>query len=301
MGIVERGPCAGQPPAPQGTQVDTLLANLAWTHNALVEQEADLAPMAAAYEQEKAIKTFAALDAMRWLASSDNPWRHRMDLDRVGIMGHSLGAHAALLAGNGDPEQRFDAVVSLDGFGTMAPSAQPRVPTMFQHHELDLGHPKHHRPTVKLPGHEDFQRFRSAGVPSMVVVPNASTHMDFSFLNFVPVWAAATTLGTCPDCAAAINSSRHGERVSFYYARAWMDRWLKSGDAAATAAQRLVATQFDTSADDSSIGQGRWDPVAGNQPYRIGAKKVADHLSPLFPSPVAVDGVACSDLRQGCR
>ena len=64
---------------------------------------------------------------------------------------------------------------------------------------------------------------------------------------------------------------------------------------------QLVAAQCDQSADAPSIGQGSWDPVAGNLPYRIGGKRVADHLSPLFPSPVAFDGITCSDLRQGCR
>jgi hypothetical protein len=175
------------------------------------------------------------------------------------------------------------------------------VPTLFFGHEIDLGLPKHHRPDDTLtPSYRDANAFRTAGVPTMRVVPDGSTHLDFSFLHYLPVWGASATVGTCPDCIPGANSTRDGERVSLYYAQAWFDRFLKGGKAGKAARARLLAERFDASVDGSSIGQGQWDPQQGNVPYTLGGETVRSHLSPLFRSFATFDGVDCEDLREGC-
>jgi hypothetical protein len=97
-----------------------------------------------------------------------------------------------------------------------------------------------------------------------------------------------------------------------YYTRAWFDRYLRGDDAALG---RLTARTFDTSADVSAIGAGRFDPdkatadptnpEAGNAPYKIAGLPVADRLSVYYRSAYSLTGpdgdhVACADLRKGC-
>lgn len=300
LGISEPGECAGQAPAPTGGPEAALTAAIDANSRAIGSQEPDYRAIEAYYRTQMARKTFGALDAATWLLSSDNPWRSRIDGARLGVTGFSLGAHGALLAGNGDPLRRFSAAVSLDSYGPIE-VYQPAVPTMFQAHELDLGVPKHHRPDdTATPSYRDYQRFHAAGVPVMRVVPDGSTHADFSFVQYVPFWVGAATVGLCPDCIPSLNSSRDGERVSLYYAQAWFDRFLKGAATSAGARARLLARTFDDSVDGSSIGQGTWDPLRGNVPYTIGGETVHSHLSPLLGSFAAFDGVDCDDLRAGC-
>ena len=298
MGIRELQPCAGQPPAPATTE-ENLAFGLEFNQQALTRQHPDFDAFAAGYTPHVARKVLGALDAVQWLLTPANPLRSRIDAERIGIIGHSLGAHGALVAGNGDPLGRFAAVVSLDSFAPLAPYAVPTVPTMFQQHEIDMGIPKHHRPDDTItPAHRGAQAFRAAGVPTMLMTPDAATHQDFNFLHYVPLWAAAATLGTCPDCVPAINASRDGERVSLHYATAWFDRYLKRDRSAES---RLLASTFDGSSDRSSIGQGEWDPVSQrNVPYTIGGETVRSHLSPLFRSFADLGTKECEDLREGC-
>ena len=306
MGIAERQACAGgyQPPpagAPDAAGLAQLIVKS--TADAVLVGHPPWEEITELYEQVKARKVFAALDAAKWLTSTANPWRSRLDADRIGIAGHSLGAHAALVAGNGDPLRRFDAVVSWDGFGRLAPSATPRTPTLFFHHEIDAGYPKHSViRTEEIAGYQDLAAFTAARVPAMLVVPDASTHADFTFINYPPTWVGAATVGGCPDCVPAMNSTRDGERVALHYTQAWFDRWLKpSRRSRDDARRRLLTRTFPESADASSIGQGRWEPdTQSNRPYEIGGESVTSHLSPLMPSPVAFDGIRCADLRSAC-
>ena len=288
MGIAETSECAGGfeevTPDEQVTGTVALGQVIASDYVTTVRQDGGpfVESIAADYDRVKARKAFGALDAVGWLLSADNPWRSRINGERVGVFGHSLGAHGALLAGNGDPQERFGAVVSLDGFGRLGDVA-PRVPTLFQHHELDLGLPRHHRPDATiLPGYQDAQRFTASGVPTGLVVPDGSTHMDFNFINYPFLWPLTAAL-LCPDCPARLNASRTGERVSLHYAQAWFDRFLKRGKAARRGERRLRAARFDGSSDRSSIGQGRWDEATRrNVPYRIGGDSVEGALSPLY-------------------
>ena len=59
---------------------------------------------------------------------------------------------------------------------------------------------------------EDFRRVRAAGVDTMKVSLRAATHLDFTEF---------------PQA----NGSRYGVVTTFYYTRAWFDRYLKGATA----------------------------------------------------------------------
>jgi dienelactone hydrolase len=273
-GVRETGGCAGQPAERPITAEDV---------RTLATRD-DFDPYVAAYEPIKARKFFGALDGVRWLLSADNPWRERIDGQRIGIAGHSLGAHGALLAANADPQRRFRAAVTFDGFGRLAPTGAPSVPTLFQHQDLsDLPHLPN---TDVLPGAEDAADFAAARVPTGVVHLAGSTHQEWSYV--------------APEVIAAFSASRDGKRVALHYAVAWFDLWLKPG-MQADAQRRLTAPVFDGSTDASSRGEGPWDPATQRTVSpRIGGETTREHLSPLFRSWIDTPAARCADLRAGC-
>ncbi|HVE62869.1 MAG TPA: alpha/beta fold hydrolase [Mycobacteriales bacterium] len=273
-GVRETGECAGVPTEPDITAEE--LRSLALRD--------DFQPSVAYYDAVKARKFFGALDGVRWLLSADNPWRNRVDGKRIGIAGHSLGAHGALLAANADPARRFRAAVTFDGFGRLAPTGLPSVPTLFQHQDLsDLPHLVN---TDQLPGNQDAAEFAAARVPTGVVHLAGSTHQEWSY---VP-----------PGFSAGFAASRDGKRVALHYAVAWFDLWLKPGTQA-DARRRLTAPTFSGSTDGSSRGEGPWDPATQRTVSpRIGGETTREHLSPLFRSWIAAPGARCADLRAGC-
>ena len=82
----------------------------------------------------------------------------------------------------------------------------------------------------------------------------------------------------------------------FYYALAWLDRWLRRRPAAD---RRLLAGTFDGSVDDSAIGLGHWDPLTQqNQPHRLRGRAVRDALSRYYASRADLGAVSCPDLRR---
>jgi dienelactone hydrolase len=286
MDIVEPGACAGETPGPADQVKDlTDTAALVATHG-----EAD-GPLNEAYQLVKARKTFALLDALDWLLSDANPARDRVDGSRIGTMGHSFGSIGAVLAGNGDPERRVDAVVSLDGFGASAPSAQPTVPTLFEHAEEQDTGPFARPPTALLRGEREARQFRAAGVPTGVVVLGGSSHQEW---NYIPA--------PLQQAPIAANASRDGERVGLHYALAWFDRWLGTGRTRKAATRRLTAARYDGRVDRSSIGQGPYNPATQRTVSpTIGGETSRYHLSPLYRSWIDLGRTACADLRAGCR
>ena len=54
-----------------------------------------------------------------------------------------------------------------------------------------------------------FDGWRKAGVDSMVIVPRASTHLEYTDIHY------------------ALPASRYGQDVASYYVQAWLDRYLK--------------------------------------------------------------------------
>jgi hypothetical protein len=82
-----------------------------------------------------------------------------------------------------------------------------------------------------------FDAFRATGVDTMMLVPRASTHLEYTDINF------------------ALPASRYGQAVSSWYVQAWLDKYIKHDP---TADDRLLATQFDYI---EPKGKGQWGPV----------------------------------------
>ena len=81
-----------------------------------------------------------------------------------------------------------------------------------------------------------YDAWRKAGVDSMLVVPRASTHLEYT------------------DIPLVLPASRYGQALSSHYVQAWLDRYLKHqrNDSALTGTQLQVPR---------AGRQRRWKPV----------------------------------------
>lgn len=178
--------------------------------------------------------------ALNFLVSRRDPFRAHLDPSRLGAAGHSLSARAVSYVQMIDP--RIKAIVAWDNLasdltgdagspsgggvagqvigGEVPGSSIPITPTVPA-----LGEASDNRGTTE-PTNADpdqkktaFQKWRSAGVPSMEVVFKGVNHF---------VWAQNNTT---PSDTNIKNFE--------YYTRAWFDRFLL-GDLGAT--KRLLAT-----------------------------------------------------------
>jgi dienelactone hydrolase len=231
-----------------------------------------------------------------------NPLWARLDPSRIGIAGHSLGAIAATDIGQRDA--RVKAVVSFDNIdekiaADLAFASRIHAPTLWfgvDYEFPSLLIPKDPASPPDPDQHLEaaFGQLVAAGIDTMAIDTRASTHYEFGYQPF----------------PASFQASRYGERVASYYTIAWFDRYLK-GDLTATS--RLTALEFDDSADRHSIGTGTFDlaaalaqptdPTAGNVPYRIAGKCVANLLSFYYHSAYWLNGGALTsgDMRgRGC-
>ena len=308
MGLQEQGECAGQHgPVPGYTGENSEIYNATGSVYAtippfvpvpepalLAQSRLDPASfndlLARTYDTFRPRMVFAALDGTDWLLSDANPWRSRIDAGRLGIIGHSGGADAALVVANGDPLHRFKASASWDSYGLPPDTVGPREPALIIRAESQnvlgpyLEPPQDH---VESP-YRVYRRFVEERKDAMLVSLRGSTHSEWSYIPY-----ALTN-----PIAPLTNASSKGGQVSFHYTLAWMDRWVKGGSGKRAAQDRLLARRFDGSADAGSIGSGTWDPLTlQNVPYRIEGENVADHLSVFFLSQAHFDGVNCDDLQ----
>lgn len=233
-----------------------------------------------------------------------------LDLDRVGITGHSLGAENSTRT-QGDP--RVSAIIGWDpcnsaGGCSNSPGsrlhdrgAEAQTPTLIIAADYS-GFPGYPQPRFSVPGTlraEAFEILLGNGVDSLLITPRATTHLD---------WAGTFTFG-----------SRYNEATSNHYGLAWFDRYLKgklvvngagnvvtSGGRSAAeerayrqavaeeAFGRLVAERFDGTVDRHNISQGFYDPaqaasnadplLGGNVPYKVAGLPLADRLSFYYRS-----------------
>lgn len=249
--------------------------------------------LVATYDSFRHRMVFAAIDGTDWLLSAGNPWLAQIDAEKLGIVGHSGGADAAVVTANGDPLRRFKASVSWDGYGLPPDTVSPRVPALVIRAESQnvlgpyVAPPADH---IESP-YRVYRRFVDEGRDAMLLSLRGSTHSEWTYVPY-----ALTN-----PIAPLANASSKGGVVSFHYTVAWLDRWLKGGRYKDHARNRLLARQFDGFADATSIGVGTWDPLTlQNVPYRLEDENVADHLSVLFVSQAHFDGVACEDWQAGC-
>lgn len=242
-------------------------------------------------------------DALDWFVSDANPLFGLVDVDRIGLAGHSLGASAVSAVGNREvpvpsrPDIEIDAVVGWDNLAlpetdpVSGVALEPRIPSMGHGAEyfFNAGPP----PSNPEGKNTAFSRFRDAGVDTYQVNLRSSTHLEWTYIPYI------------------LPASSEGERVAMHYTLAWFDRYLKGGDETfpanerleqrADAQRRLLLAEFDASADASAIGAGTYDAATNsNVPHTLAGEPVVDHLSRYLRSAYAFDGHDCEDVLAGC-
>ncbi len=170
-----------------------------------------------------------------------------------------------MVAGNADRARRFDAVVAWDTFGR-PPAAMPaRVPTLIEQSERPpLPTPWGTKPDPELwPSYDLRRRFAARGVPNGLLALHGASHGEWGSNEAFPGSGSGT-----------------GHQVALHQTVAWFD-WVLKGASPA----RLTSPVLDDTADRTSIGTGRYDPVARrNVPYAIAGDRLESHLSRIFAS-----------------
>ena len=174
---------------------------------------------------------------------------------RFAIAGHSLGAFAVSKVQGTD--ERVSAVIALDklqgsdqslgGGLTDVGEVTPTVPALAIQSEygftvtpfaLSGGNSIVPAPGLPEPMRErrsGFETWKAAGVDSMLVVPRASTHLEYT------------------DIPLVLPASRYGQALTSAYVQRWLDRYLKH-----RGADPLLATSFPYL---EPSGRGVWKPI----------------------------------------
>ena len=148
---------------------------------------------------------------------------------RIAIIGHSLGASAVSQVQGTDP--RVETVVALDKLqgpgdnGIAENKAKPVVPALAIQSEYGFNvnpywmsggssimprpQPPDQAPDPQREQKTGFDAWRKAGIDTMLIVPRASTHLEYT------------------DIAYALPASRYGQDFSSYYIQAWLDRYMR--------------------------------------------------------------------------
>jgi hypothetical protein len=164
------------------------------------------------------------------LAPEHNPHWEVLDRDRIGIVGHSLGATGVSVVQGLEPwpgvhggENPVDAAVAWDNLsadgspGSDSPGVGevvPRVPTMGQAADYWLVPEPHERPPDPEDKNDGFHHWREAGVPSYQVHVRGGAHYEWSYLPTFP----------------STSWRDWGNPMVEHYSLAWLDRWLKVPD-----------------------------------------------------------------------
>ncbi|HYZ28489.1 MAG TPA: hypothetical protein VE570_05480, partial [Thermoleophilaceae bacterium] len=174
---------------------------------------------------------------------------------RIAIIGHSLGAFAVSYVQGVD--RRVETVVALDKLSGPGRSfvgdntATPVVPALGVQSEYGFSvnpywlsggssiqpQPRSpdQAPDPKREQATGFDAWRKAGIDTMLIVPRASTHLEYT------------------DIPYALPASRYGQAFTSHYVQAWLDRYLKH-----RAAQPLFATTIKYL---EPVAVGKWSPV----------------------------------------
>jgi hypothetical protein len=181
---------------------------------------------------------------------------------RLALVGHSLGALAVSYVQGVD--ERVQTIVALDKLATRATVGtspefdaqgplRPVVPALGVQSEYGftvapyfanpglfdrsgLGSPGQ-APDPRREERTGFDGWTAAGVDSMVIVPRASTHLEYTDLSYV------------------LPASRYGQAVASVYTQAWLQKYLRHDPAADDA---LLARSLTYLEPTSS---GVWRPV----------------------------------------
>ncbi len=174
---------------------------------------------------------------------------------RIAIIGHSMGAAAVSKVQGYD--DRVMAVVALDKLagpgsdGALDGTGNvPTVPALALQSEYGFSvtpywmsggssltpSPSPDGPDPHRERSTGFDAWQKAGVDSMLVVPRASTHLEYT------------------DIPLVLPSSRWGQALSSVYVQAWLDRYLKHRDNT----RQLLGTRLHYL---EPTGNGEWSPV----------------------------------------
>ncbi len=220
-----------------------------------------------------------------------NPHHARIDSERLGLVGHSLGATGvSVVQGYGaagaapwpgllDDHNPVDTIVAWDGLSTPNPdggslaSVVPRVPAMGQSSEYFFTPLPAQSPPDPEEHKAAYQGWVEAGLPVFQFTIQGSTHFEWSLLPTFPSssWCADTSSGTC--------EGGWGLPMAEHYTLAWLDRWLKNPDEVGY-----------TTADARLLADADWQERYSF--YRRSARN--------FPTR-AGDVTVCEDIRAGCE
>jgi len=150
-----------------------------------------------------------------------NPFFDLIDHDRLGIVGHSLGATGVSVVQGMDPwpgrlldANPVDVAVAWDNLsasGSLAGySVEPRVPTMGQSADYGLVPTPYSSPPDPQGKNGGFNAWKQTGVPTYQVNIRGGSHYEWSLLPGFPT-----------------SSWDWGNPVTDHYSLAWLDRWLK--------------------------------------------------------------------------
>jgi len=145
------------------------------------------------------------ISALERMVRADHPFRGRLDLDRIGVFGMSMGGIASSIVCSRD--KRCAACINVDGglYGDLIETVFP-VPIMFMN-------------SVRYTGYDGlFLGLTGAG--GCCITIEGSDHMNFSDLPF---------LVSAPPLTGTIEQSRM-QHIQNAYIRAFFDRHLKGID-----------------------------------------------------------------------
>jgi dienelactone hydrolase len=149
---------------------------------------------------------------------------------KVAIIGHSLGAFAVSYVQAVD--KRVETVVALDKLASKGqsgvadlPAFKPVVPALavqseygFNVYPYWMSHgssiqpqpgPPNQAPDPKREQSTGFDAWRKSKVDTMLIVPRASTHLEYT------------------DISYALPASRYGQDLTSVYVQRWLDQYLK--------------------------------------------------------------------------
>ena len=166
-----------------------------------------------------------------------NPIVDRIDPDRLGIAGHSLGAQGvSVVQGYGAPGAdpwpgKLDAgnpvkvAVAWDALSAPSSSSSPkfgiRVPAMGQSSEYGLTPVPFTQPPDPEGKKDAYAAWKKAGMPVFQITIRGSSHYEWSLIPGFP------TTSWCPKVANNHCVGGWGNPMAQHYSLAWFDRWLK--------------------------------------------------------------------------
>jgi len=219
-----------------------------------------------------------------------NPIHDRIDRERLGLAGHSLGATGVSVVqsygapgatpwpGLLDTTNPVDVIVAWDSLRAPGPASGstpavvPRVPAMGQTSEYGIGGlAKTAPPDVE--GHKGgYRGWKDAGLPVYQLTIQGSTHFEWSLIPTFP----ATSW--CPEVVDGQCAGGWGRPLAEHYSLAWFDRWLKKpGEAGHDTADARLTADADWVERYSFYSRS-----ARDFPSRDGAQQL------------------CEDIRAGC-